>query len=193
MRLQLILPLAPESITHMEIRRQDASGLETVFDGLVEDLIVNGLFPAGEHHYELIDAGPFSQEINGQQVSYEATLDLLNGGRVELSDPSVWPALSLEQQPALRPLMARQAWPNPANPRTALEYRVDEGISYSLTIADLRGRRIRQLAQATGTGQWEQKSWDGKDDTGRALPSGLYFFHLRTAGHIEIRKVILAR
>ncbi len=192
-QLRLILPVAPEDIVNLEIRRQGAFGQETVFDGPVEDLVVPGFFPDGEHHYQLIDAGPFDQGIPDRMISYQATLNLRNGGMIELSDPYVWEPLSLEQQPALRPLMARQAWPNPANPRSALEYKVAQGLSYSLTIADIRGRRIRQLVEGRGTGQWEQKSWDGKDDLGRALPSGLYLFRLRTNGHIEIRKVILAR
>jgi len=41
--------------------------------------------------------------------------------------------------------------------------------------------------------QWIITNWDGKDDGGQALPSGLYFFDLRTADGLEVRKVILAR
>ncbi len=192
-QLHLILPLAAEVVASLEIRRQDISGEVIVFDGDVESLWVPGYYSAGEYHYQLLDTGPFDTTATFQYVSYEATLRLQTGGQIEMIDPSAWAPLAMNEHPATKPLLARQAWPNPANPRTALDFRVNSGLSYSLSIADIRGRRIRQLAQGVGTGVWENRSWNGQDDLGRAMPSGLYFFHLHTAGSIEIRKVILAR
>ena len=35
--------------------------------------------------------------------------------------------------------------------------------------------------------------WDGRDDAGRELPSGVYFYRLRTTGYDETRKMVMLR
>jgi hypothetical protein len=78
-----------------------------------------------------------------------------------------------------RPLVA---YPNPFNPRTQLSFVMPRAGSLELTIYTAAGRRVRTLARGVvpaGPVTW---SWDGRDDRGRALASGV--FHARlTLGH----------
>ncbi len=70
----------------------------------------------------------------------------------------------------------RQNYPNPFNPSTTIEFDVYTASTAKLMIYDRRGRLIRTLfdrATAPGT---HTVIWDGRDDTGMALPSGTYFY-----------------
>ncbi len=74
-----------------------------------------------------------------------------------------------------------QNQPNPFNPRTTIEIRVQSPVrSASLIIADARGREVRSipLADPLGAGA-HTVAWDGRDGAGHALPSGTYFYRLQ--------------
>ena len=71
------------------------------------------------------------------------------------------------------------AYPNPFNPATTIRWRLPEPGLLSVDVYDLRGRRVRALFDgrtATATGAL---TWDGRDDAGRALASGVYLLRLK--------------
>ncbi len=188
--LLLSLPLAPQEILSLEIIRLPAT---TIHTGSADGLVLAGNYSDAMVRYQLLDEGPFESGDSASQVSYQATIHLVDGGIIHLSDPDQWQALQLSQRPGVSLLMARPAWPNPANPRTALEFSVARGEYYHLTIRDLRGCLVRRLEKGEGTGTWTTATWDGLNDGGQALPSGLYFFDLRSDDSLQVRKVMLAR
>ena len=188
--LLLDLPLAPQEIQSLELRRLPHT---IIHCDSAENLSVAFQNAYGWHRYQIEDEGPFEGYGTSEQVAYEVIIHLADGGLIQLSDPTRLEPLLLSSRPFLSTLRVRQAWPNPANPRTSLEYSVTPGETFGLTIRDLRGRLVRRLLQGRGTGEWTNTTWDGNDDHGRALPSGLYFFDLRTEDRLEVRKVILAR
>ncbi len=94
------------------------------------------------------------------------------------------------------PPLARLAEPSP-NPfggstRIAFEVGSDVGTA-SLAVYDLRGRLVRTLvAGAVDLGR-HTASWDGRDDGGRAVPSGVYFVRLEVGGEARGRKLLLLK
>ncbi len=67
------------------------------------------------------------------------------------------------------------ASPNPFNPATVLKYCVPAGArEVRLAVFDQRGRLVRTLDAQDAAG-WHESVWDGRDDAGRARPSGVYF------------------
>ena len=84
--------------------------------------------------------------------------------------------------------------PNPFNPRTTLEYSIGEIGTVTLTVFDIAGRRVRGLEGPLQRDPGDYAvSWDGRDDAGRSLPSGLYVVRLR-AGLVQAsRTVVLLR
>ena len=86
-------------------------------------------------------------------------------------------------------------WPNPFNPRTALriELPVDAG-TVALTVFDARGRRIRALLEGARVpaGSFDVV-WDGADDRGLPVPSGVYHFRLSADGVTTSSKGVLVR
>jgi len=70
-------------------------------------------------------------------------------------------------------------FPNPFNPQTQIAFDLPEPSQATLTIFDLRGQRIRILADGReGAGQ-HTRSWDGRDDRGAPVASGVYFYQLQ--------------
>lgn len=77
--------------------------------------------------------------------------------------------------------------PNPFNPRTAID--IEAPVGAVLEIFDARGRRVfRSAAPTRGT-----FVWDGRDDEGRPLSSGIYHVRVRTVDRAIVRKMALVR
>ena len=90
--------------------------------------------------------------------------------------------------------MLRGSYPNPFNPSTTIEFYIAEKTSVTITIYDISGRRIRCLikAKAHDTGLYKAR-WDGKNDKGKQLASGMYFCKFEAGENISARKLILLR
>ncbi|RKZ18087.1 hypothetical protein DRQ53_01500 [bacterium] len=85
------------------------------------------------------------------------------------------------------------ASPNPFNPRTTLELRLERAATVRVDIHDARGRRVRQLiAGHRGPGNHDLL-FDGLDDTGRQLASGVYFARMSALGEVDVRPMVLLR
>ncbi len=85
--------------------------------------------------------------------------------------------------------------PNPFNPRTTITFSVPEGVDteVELDVFTLRGEKVRTLYSGRGNPGKRTVSWDGADDNGYALPSGMYLYRLTSEGRSRTRKMILAK
>jgi M6 family metalloprotease-like protein len=90
-------------------------------------------------------------------------------------------------------LAAGPCAPNPANPRTAFEYYLVHGAAVTIGVYDLAGRRVRTLLQGDRPAGAHRTVWDGRDDGGRALPSGVYFLQVVAGSERALSKVTLVR
>jgi len=95
---------------------------------------------------------------------------------------------------AVGPGMALRNHPNPFNPRTNIHYRLAVASSVRLSIFDARGRLVRVLVDEEAQPAGDRVAmWDGLDDGGRSVPSGVYFCRLWADGRVQQRKVMLLR
>ncbi len=86
-----------------------------------------------------------------------------------------------------------QNYPNPFNAGTRLEFVLSERSAYSLTIYNILGQTVRRWE---GTGYMagiHALDWDGRDDDGRPVPSGVYLYALRAQDHAQTKKMILVK
>ena len=85
--------------------------------------------------------------------------------------------------------------PNPSAGQTTIAYTLPglQMAQIELDVFDVRGRKVRRLIQGqSNTGQ-NSIIWNRRDDSGRVLPSGVYFVRLKSLGHQLTRKMILVR
>ncbi len=83
--------------------------------------------------------------------------------------------------------------PNPFNPRTTLSYRLPKQTDVVLTIANLRGQIVRTLVNSAQPAGFFSLTWDATDEQGKAVASGVYTVHLRTADFSQSKRLTLAR
>jgi hypothetical protein len=100
----------------------------------------------------------------------------------------------VEDLPEAGPGLSLEARPNPFNPRTEIHFRLPRAGRVALDIHDARGHLVRRLIVDErfdeGLGL---VVWDGTDDQGRALSTGLYLARIRSGGVSAISKLTLLR
>ncbi len=80
--------------------------------------------------------------------------------------------------------------PNPFNPVTTIRYRVTEPSNITLTIYDVGGRSVRALCAAPQPAGQHSVRWDGTDDSGQSLGSGIYFCRLLVKEDYQTIKMV---
>lgn len=92
------------------------------------------------------------------------------------------------------PLVLFRNVPNPFNPATRLSFAVPEsGGKVTLVIHGVDGRRVRNLVGSDLRGGEYTVTWFGRDDSGRRLPSGVYFASLSSGGEVRTRKLVMVQ
>ncbi len=86
-----------------------------------------------------------------------------------------------------------QNYPNPFNPVTKIGYQIAESNYINLTIYNIRGERIKQLVnQYQSPGEYSVV-WDGIDNKGCQVSSGIYIYRLETGWQSEFKRMLLIR
>jgi len=92
------------------------------------------------------------------------------------------------------PFALHPCYPNPFNPTTTIGFDLQERVTVTLAVYDVNGKRVKTLvdAELANAGRNEEV-WDGRDETGRAVASGVYFYRLDAGGYRETRKMTLVK
>ncbi len=86
-----------------------------------------------------------------------------------------------------------RATPNPFNPSTTIHFALAEAAPATVRIFDTRGRQVRQLLSESLAAGPHTKVWDGQDDQGHPLPSGVYLARVVAGAEHGVIKMILAK
>ncbi len=84
-------------------------------------------------------------------------------------------------------------YPNPFNPTTTIRFALPKDAMITLTVFDLSGKKVKTLVNGFNTAGYHQVQWNGKDDQGRMVASGMYFYVLKMGKSIKARKMFLLR
>jgi hypothetical protein len=98
----------------------------------------------------------------------------------------------VEETPAYRNELL-QNYPNPFNPVTTIEYSVSHGGYAELTIFNVLGQRVRTLVNEHKVPGRHRAIWDGRNDGGRMVATGMYFYRLRIDSFVSVKKMVLIR
>ena len=84
--------------------------------------------------------------------------------------------------------------PNPFNPATEIRFAVPPQAGHvRLEIFDVRGQKVRTLVEGALPAGDHARVWQGRTDTGRPAPSGVYFYRLSGDGFSETRKMVVVQ
>ena len=86
-----------------------------------------------------------------------------------------------------------QNYPNPFNPETQIDYALPMGIKVNLEIYDLLGQRVRTLVDGYQEAGNKTVIWDGSDETGQKVSSGIYFYKMQAGDFVETKKMSLMK
>jgi hypothetical protein len=84
--------------------------------------------------------------------------------------------------------------PNPFNPITTLGFGVSQPGPLTIDVYDARGHRVRGLLRLShATPGIQRVRWDGMDDAGARVASGVYVVRMQTGGTVLTRRVTLLK
>jgi hypothetical protein len=86
-----------------------------------------------------------------------------------------------------------QNHPNPFNPETQIRYALPHATQVKLVLYNILGRKVRTLVDEYQPAGYKTVHWDGKDQDGNEVSSGIYFYRLQAGEYNEIRKMVIVK
>ena len=90
-------------------------------------------------------------------------------------------------------IFLEQNYPNPFNPETEIRFQLPEDSHVTVRITNIVGQEIRTLADAQYEAGYHSVRWDGKDNNGHAVASGIYFYKMQAGKFSQVKKMSLLR
>ena len=86
-----------------------------------------------------------------------------------------------------------QNFPNPFNPVTSINYSLPEAVHVNLEIYNVLGQKVRTLVDEPQLAGYKTVQWNGRDDHGRELAGGIYFYRLEAGKYSSSKKLLLLK
>ncbi len=105
--------------------------------------------------------------------------------------PSAIEEAKVNKNPSIYSLS--QNFPNPFRSRTEIMYSLPVGGNVEINIYNITGQKVRILVNSNQNSGYYHIIWDGKDDMGKGVGSGIYYYELRTKGYKSRKKIEIIR
>ncbi|MEW5922870.1 MAG: T9SS type A sorting domain-containing protein [Candidatus Zixiibacteriota bacterium] len=86
-----------------------------------------------------------------------------------------------------------QNYPNPFNPSTRLTFSLNRETQVNLCIFNILGQKLATLIDESRSAGKYEVDWDGCNDAGQKMPSGVYFYRIQTERNVAARKMLLMK
>ena len=86
-----------------------------------------------------------------------------------------------------------QAYPNPFNPTTSLQYGLSKDGAVNITIYDMMGRLVKTLVDGSQTAGFKTAQWDATNDRNEPVSAGIYHYTVQLGKHREAKKMLLLK
>ncbi len=106
-----------------------------------------------------------------------------NGGSVGNDDPGA-PAIATE---------LKGNYPNPFNPSTTISFSVKEAVPVEIGIYNVKGQLVKTLVNGEKASGSHSIVWDGRDNSGQSVSSGVYYYKMNAGKYSSTRKMILMK
>jgi len=120
---------------------------------------------------------------NITNISGTASANVVMSGTVPNDDPSSTPVITLLQG----------NYPNPFNPKTTIRYTIKEPVDVLICVYNIKGNLVKNLIHSkVSTGSYSI-DWDGIDNSGSLVSSGIYYLYMKTNNYQSCKKMILMK
>lgn len=136
--------------------------------------------PENVNEDELGDLGLTSEEEDAIVAFMNTLTDGWTNGAAPVARTQIAPRLLLGG-----------SFPNPFQGSTRIRFTVPERLPVTLTVFDVQGRRVRELLAARDLSGPQQVVWDARDDFGRSVSPGVYFYGLQAGPNRQVQRVVL--
>jgi hypothetical protein len=85
------------------------------------------------------------------------------------------------------------AYPNPFNPVTTLQYELPEDAMVNITIYDMMGRVVNTLINGSQTAGYKSIQWNATNDEGKPASAGLYLYTIQAGDYTQTKKMVLLK
>ncbi|MBN1996657.1 T9SS type A sorting domain-containing protein [candidate division KSB1 bacterium] len=89
--------------------------------------------------------------------------------------------------------MLAQNYPNPFNPGTKITYSLPVVSDVKIRIYNVLGQVVRIIERGNLPAGVHQVEWDGRDDLGRPLMSGIYYYRISADGFSDVKKMLMVK
>jgi hypothetical protein len=86
-----------------------------------------------------------------------------------------------------------QNYPNPFNPTTYINYQLPTSTHVTITIYNTNGQEIKTLVSQDMKAGYHVIAWDGTNNAGQNVTSGLYFYQMKAGSFSDMKKMMLVR
>ena len=138
------------------------------------------------------DLFAFNIFVYGSGTLYFAESNKHRIYKVIIPPPTVIPAV-VDEGATYTAFSLDPNFPNPFNNSTVFRFAVSTQNDVVLSIYNLVGQPVATLVDGPYAAGLYTVRWDGRDDAGRSLASGVYLYLLKTESQITVRKLVLAR
>ena len=170
--------------------------ITAVIDSVDLDNIVRHNFLIGPegNQYVSVEDSPLRDGIieitldnpEGEFVLYRSVFDMRYVPAVQtgITEPENAPPVEFELS---------TNYPNPFNPTTIIEYNLATRSGVLLDVLNILGEPVKTLIDEVQSPGQHSVSWDGRDDSGAPVSSGIYFYRLRVGHQTATKKMILLK
>ncbi|MCP4705323.1 MAG: T9SS type A sorting domain-containing protein [candidate division Zixibacteria bacterium] len=192
-------------IGHYGVTGMDADTVS--FDALTTD--INGGLPPGYDDIAYsIDIGAISPSYHNKTICLDSATNSTNidwewGGEVipawdgphcfTCINPNPTNINDLHSKELPDKYSLSQNYPNPFNPETKIEYILHRQSEISISIYNLIGQKINSLVNDIKPAGNYSVNWNGTDNNGNKMASGIYFYQLQIGDYTETKKMILMK
>ena len=170
---------------------EDISNLVSLVKLRIQNNNISGLLPEEICFLNMPfdESNSFNISNNNICAPYPYCVDGYEGEQ----DTSSCNQLSMVDAPILSQYYLNNAYPNPFNPQTNIEYSIPFRSEVDLFISDVLGRRILTLDSGIKESGLNRIIWNGKDNSGKPVSTGIYYCTLYTDNYVQSTKLVLLK
>jgi hypothetical protein len=149
-----------------------------------------GVFDVSSGFPEFLESGSYG----GRLIATDGDILVTSDGTAALVY-DLEPVLGPPSPDSLLPSLAAKVanYPNPFNPVTTIQYVLPARAAARLTVVNLLGQTVSVLVDKYQEAGVFEVEWNGKDNRGERVASGVYFCRLSAAGHVTTHKMVLLK